>query len=201
MSLRPEISQALGGIADLDSLVPNAFCARFDLGRPGQYGMVCRDVRAGIEELEALGSGPFLHVTTSPPGWTERGMKKSVVTEMALGYADHQQIELLGPGKNTDLYSEKIPSHGGINLHHVGFFAFGIERLRDELPDAGYPVVVDLGMRIGPLYSVAVSYFDTREELGFYLEILDFRLLGRPSPLTEGLVSGIGRVQKRFRTG
>jgi hypothetical protein len=199
MASHSEIARALGGVADLDTLVPEAFLARFRLARPGQYGMVREDVRAGIRELEALGAGPFLHVVTRPPGWVEHGKRKSVVTEMALGYAGGQQIELLGPGENTTLYSEKIPADGGTALHHVGIYEHGIDRLREELPRAGFPTVVDMGLVLGPFYSVQVSYFDTRDELGFYLEILDFRMFGRSAPLGEGLISSIARLQKPFR--
>ena len=78
-------------------------------------------------------------------------LKKSVETEMALGYAGGQQIELLGPGRNTTLYSEKIPTDGGITLHHVGIYHHGLERLRQDLPRAGFPTVVDLGLRLGLL--------------------------------------------------
>jgi hypothetical protein len=201
MSAKQDVLAAFGGIPDLESLVPAAFLRRFGLGEPTQYGIVCRDVRAGIDRLEAIGAGPFLHAEVRPPGWTERGERKSVLTQMALGYVDHQQVELLGAGENTDLYAEKIPGDGGFALHHVGIAQLGMGRAKPALADAGFPPVVELGMRIGPLYSVDVAYFDTRDELGFYLEILEFTAFGRHAPLTEKLVSRIARLQRRFRRG
>jgi hypothetical protein len=199
MSPKREVLNALGGIPDLDRLVPADFLRRFELGAPTQYGVVCQDVRLGIERLEVLGAGPFLYAETRPPGWTERGEKKSVLAQMALGYIDHQQIELLGPGENTNLYAEKIPSDGSFALHHVGIAQLGMSRIKPALTDAGFATVVEIGMRIGPIYSVDVAYFDTRDELGFYLEILEFTAFGKHRPLTEGLISRIGRMQRLFR--
>lgn len=199
MPAKREVLDALGGIPDLDDLVPADFLRRFDLARPSQYGIVCQDVRAGIDRLEALGAGPFLYAETHPPGWTEYGERKKVFAQMALGYVEHQQIELLGPGENTNLYKEKIPADGCFALHHVGIAQLGMSRVKPALTDAGYPPVVEIGLRIGPLYSVDVAYFDTRDELGFYLEILEFEMLGRHAPLTEKLISRIGRLQRPFR--
>ena len=199
MTAKQNVLDALGGVADLGSLIPPAFRKRFQLSEPTQYGIVCLDVAAGIRRLEALGAGPFLHARVRPPGWTERGERKSVLTDMALGYVDHQQIELLGPGENTNLYTEKIPADGSFALHHVGIAQLGMDRVKPALADAGFPPVVELGMRIGPLYSVAVTYFDARDELGFYLEILEFTMFGRHAPLTEGLVSRIARAQRVLR--
>ena len=198
-SPKQDVLAAFGGIPDLDELIPADFLRRFELSEPTQYGIVCQDVRAGIGRLEAIGAGPFLYAEMRPPGWTERGERKPVLAQMALGYVDHQQIELLGPGENTNLYTEKIPTDGSFALHHVGIAQLGMGRAKPSLTDAGYPPIVEIGMRIGPIYSVDVAYFDTRDELGFYLEILEFTAFGRHAPLTEKLVSRIGRLQRLFR--
>ena len=118
MAIKEDVLAALGGVRDLERLIPHDFRERFRLAEPMQYGMVCREVSDRIAQLEALGAGPFLHVTTGPPGWRERGVARKVRTEMALGYCAAQQIELLGPGENTDFYAEKIPADGGFALHH-----------------------------------------------------------------------------------
>lgn len=198
MSAKSMVLEALGGIADLEELIPRSFRERFGLADPCQYGIVCADVRAGIERLEDLGAGPFLYAETHPPGWKEAGERKKAWVQMALGYVEHQQIELLGPGRNTDFYAEKIPSDGSFALHHVAVAQLGLARLETALTDAGYPPVAEIGLRIGPIYSVDVAYFETRDELGFYLEVLEYKLLGRHSPLTENLISRVGHLQHRF---
>ena len=115
---RQQIIETIGG-RDFDALVPRDFLDHFGLVRPGQYGVVCADVGAAINALESLGATPFVHVRTNAPGWTEWGEKKKVGVEMAMGYSDGEQIEILGAGHNTQLYSETIPADGSIALHHV----------------------------------------------------------------------------------
>ena len=147
MSGKEQVLAALGGIPDLAGLIPADFLSRFGLDTPTQYGIVCQDVRAGIRRLEVLGAGPFLYTEARPPGWTEGGERKSVRTQMSLGYVEHEQIELLGPGENTTLYREKIPADGSFALHHVGIAQLGLDRVHAALTAAGYPPVVRIGMR------------------------------------------------------
>ncbi len=198
MASKGAVLEALG-VSDLAGLVPGGFLRRFRLAEPVQYGMVCRDVSARITELEALGAGPFLHVTTPAPGWRERGVARSVRLEMALGYCAGQQIELLGPGRNTDFYAEKIPPDGGFALHHVGIVQLGLEASRRAFAEAGIEVAIELGLSLGPFYSVDVAYYDTRGELGFYVELLEFRSLGRSTPPTEPLVATLARLMRPLR--
>ena len=199
MTVKGDVLAALGGIQDLASLIPEAFRARFHLAEPTQYGVVCRDFPDKIGRLEALGAGPFVHGTAPLPGWKERGIPRKASTEVALGYCAGQQIELLGPGTGTDLYAEKIPADGGFALHHVGIAQLGLEGSRRAFSDAGIEVAVELGLNLGPLFSMQVVYYDTRDELGFYVEQLEFRSFGRHVPLTEGLISSLGGLQRRLR--
>jgi hypothetical protein len=206
---RNEIIAALGG-RDFGELIPGDFLARFGLSKPSQYGMVCADVGAEITRLESLGTTDFFHAHMGAPGWTEYwenkgGEKKQVKVEMALGYtfADPaaregaEQIELLGPGENTSFYTDAIPEGGALTLHHVCCNQNNIEELKALLPEAGYPLYLQGGVNIG-LLSTYFAYFDTREELGFFLEIAQYRLLGKHRPPTESFISRLSRLQRRF---
>jgi hypothetical protein len=199
MTTKQEVLAELGDVPDLNELVPAAFRNRFDLAEPMQYGMVCRDFPAKIDRLEALGAGPFVHGTFGIPGWREAGVVRKVRNEVALGYCDGQQIELLGPANGTDFYVEKIPADGGFALHHVGIAQLGLTASRRAFASVGIEAVVELGMNFGPAFSMEVAYFDTRNELGFYLELLEFRSFGRHVPLGEGLISRVGGLQRRLR--
>ena len=193
---RPQIIEALGG-SDLDELVPGDFLAAHGLVAPGQYGMVCADVAAQISRLESMGTTAFIHATMDAPGWTEQGEKKKVKVEMAMGYTGREQIELLGPGVNTDFYRDAIPADGALTLHHVCCMQNDLQRLRRELPAAGYPLYLEGGINIG-LLSTHFAYFDTRDELGVWLEVAQYRLLGRHRPPTEPFISRLARLQRRF---
>ena len=194
---RTEILRKIGG-RDFDALVDPAFLRRFGLSRPGQYGVVCADVSASIDMLEGLGATPFIHATTAAPGWTERGEKKPVQVEMAMGYTDGEQIELLGPGENTDFYREAVPTDGSMALHHVCCMQDNLADLRRRLAAGGFPLVVEGGVNIG-LLSTHFAYFDTRDELGVWLEIAEYRLLGRHRPPSEAFITRLAKLQRRLR--
>ncbi len=193
---RADIVSALGGTA-LGELVPLDFLSRFSLSLPAQYGMVCADVGAQRECLEAMGATPFFHAQMDAPGWTEAGEKKKVRVDMAMGYTEQEQIELLGPGENTRFYTDAIPDDGALTLHHVCCNQNDLGRLKQELPRAGFPLYLEGGIHVG-LLSTHFAYFDTRDQLGFWLEIAQYRLLGRHRPPTEAFISRLARLQRRL---
>ncbi len=188
--------EALGG-SSLDQLLGEDFRQRFGLSRPGQFGMVCADVATHIERLEALGCTPFIHANMGAPGWTEQGERREVQVEMAMGYTGADQIELLGPGQGTRFYLDDIDPEGSLRLHHVCCFENNLAELKQRLPAAGFPLYLEGGINIG-LLSTYFAYFDTRETLGFWLEIAQYRLLGRHQPPTEAFISRLARLQRRF---
>ena len=55
------------------------------------------------------------------------------------------------------------------------------------------PAWVNLG-----LLSTRFAYFDTRDHLGFWLEIAQYRLFGRHRPPTEAFITRLAGLQRRF---
>ena len=197
MNSHEKVMQLLG-CDDLHELLDRKFLAEFGLELPGQYGMVCKDVKAQIANLEAAGSRPFLHAMMKMPNWKEYGQPKDAYADMALGYSNGQQIELLGEGRNIDIYKEKIPEDGSIALHHACVFQGNIVELERRLNDAGYVTAGSGYIGLSGLYSTTVRYIDTRETIGIYLEMVEYRLLGRHTPPGEKIITGIAKLQKRF---
>ena len=191
-----DIVDALGG-KTLGELIPQDFLARFGLDYPVQYGMVCADVRAQADRLEELGASPFVHVSTAASGWKELGLSKDVILEMALGQSDDQQIKLSGPGHNTRFFADAIPADGSMALHHVCCMPDDLDELRRRLPLAGYPLYVEGGSRRG-LLSGRYASFDTRDQFGFWLELVEYRFLGRKTSPAEGSTSSLARLQQRW---
>ena len=54
-----------------------------------------------------------------------------------------------------------------------------METIAPTLESHGYPEVVRGGVTIGNALSFDFRYFDSRHDYGLYLEIQDFRALGR----------------------
>lgn len=156
------------------------FRDRFGLLPAQQYGIACRDVQDECDKAESLGAGPFINSRTAAPNWTENGQRVAVKLDFALGYAGDSQLEFLGPGEGTTFYSEALTVADTI-LHHIGVYQNESEKLEQRLNKSGYKTVISGGVSLGSLFGVKFKYFDTRNDLGCYLEILDFYVLGKIS--------------------
>lgn len=166
-------------LPQVEERIPRDVFDGLGLKFPQQYAIACRDVAQCVRRAEALGAGPFLHVTIPAPNWVERGERiKGCKLELALGYAGDRQVELLGPGKGTQHYAREL-ADADIAFHHVGIFQRGMRELAQTIENAGYPEVVRGGVSFGKALSFDFRYFDSRPDYGIYLEIQDFTYLGR----------------------
>ena len=163
----------------VEEQVPRDVFYKLGLKFPQQYAIACRDVAACVRRAEALGAGPFLHVTIPAPNWVERGeLIKDCKLEVALGYAGDRQVEFLGPGHGTQHYARELVD-SDVVFHHVGIYQRGMDELAANITNSGYPEVVRGGVTLGKALSFDFRYFDSRADLGIYLEVQDFRLLDR----------------------
>jgi hypothetical protein len=163
----------------VEEQVPRDVFYKLGLKFPQQYAIACRDVAACVRRAEALGAGPFLHVTIPAPNWVERGeLIKDCKLEVALGYAGDRQVEFLGPGHGTQHYARELVD-SDVVFHHVGIYQRGMDELAANITNAGYPEVVRGGVTLGKALSFDFRYFDSRSDLGIYLEVQDFRVLDR----------------------
>jgi hypothetical protein len=167
------------GLPHVEEQVPRDVFYKLGLKFPQQYAIAARDVADCVRRAEAVGAGPFLHATIPAPNWFERGeLIKDCKLEVALGYAGDRQVEFLGPGQGTRHYSDALVDTD-VAFHHVGIYQRGMDELAANITDAGYPEVVRGGVILGKALSFDFRYFDSRADLGIYLEVQDFRLLDR----------------------
>jgi hypothetical protein len=167
------------GLPHVEEQVPRDVFYKLGLKFPQQYAIAARDVADCVRRAEAVGAGPFLHATIPAPNWFERGeLIKDCKLEVALGYAGDRQVEFLGPGQGTRHYSDALVDTD-VAFHHVGIYQRGMDELAANITDTGYPEVVRGGVILGKALSFDFRYFDSRADLGIYLEVQDFRLLDR----------------------
>lgn len=189
-------------VPHIEEQIPRDTFYQLGLKFPQQYGIACCDVADCVQRAEALGAGPFIHATLSPPNWIENGKPvPGCKLEVALGYAGDTQIELLGPGDGTEHYSRAL-IETDIALHHVGIYQQGMEQLAASITAAGYPEVVRGGISIGSGLSIDFRYFDSRHDHGIYLEILDFSVMGLElnlEPLIRGYAAAKSAVRRLAR--
>jgi hypothetical protein len=179
----------------VEEQVPRDVFYKLGLKFPQQYAIAARDVADCVRRAEALGAGPFLHGTISPPNWVERGkLIKDCKLEVALGYAGDRQVEFLGPGHGTRHYSDALVD-ADVAFHHVGIYQRGMDQLAANITNAGYPEVVRGGVILGKALSFDFRYFDSRADLGIYLEVQDFRLFNREISI-EPVVRSYSKLKK-----
>ncbi len=176
-----------------DSILSDEFRDRFGLLQAHQYGIACQNVKAECAASEALGAGPFLPAKLPAPNWVQDGMKLRPKLEIALGYAGEDQIEFLGPGRGTNFYSDAIQGKE-YALHHIGIYQNGSDEIERRLNSEGIRTSVTGGVRIGNLLGFEFKYFDARDEIGCYLELLDFRMLNGTPISVETPVKKLARL-------
>ena len=146
-------------------------------GRPGQLGIVVRDIEAAL----ALW-GAQAHVA---PGWhvgvydsrtwassSYRGQPADFAMKVALG-GTNPNIELIEPTRGANVYSEWLDSRGP-GLHHIGWYVDDVVASTQAMTDAGYELVQS-GLGSRPDGTGGFSYFDTIELFGFMLEAIQAR--------------------------
>ncbi len=185
-------------IPHIEDRLPRDFFYQLGLRFPQQYGIACRDVAACVRRAEAHGAGPFLHAQIAAPNWIERGKQiKGCKLEVALGYAGDVQVEFLGPGQGTEHYSRALVDTD-IAFHHVGIYQNAMPEIVPELERHGFGEVVRGGVQLGRALSIDFRYFDAREAHGLYIEVLDFRLLGRELDFST-LIRAYSRLMRGLR--
>ncbi len=164
-------------LPSFDSILSDDFRDRFGLLQAHQYGVACQNVQTECAAVQAFGSGPFLPANINAPNWVQDGeRRKGCKIDFALGYAGEHQVEFLGPGQGTTFYSDALQGQEHV-LHHVGIYQNGSREIEQQFHREGIRTAVTGGVCIGNLLGFEFKYFDTRNEIGCYLELLDFRML------------------------
>ena len=142
-----------------------------------QVGMVVRDLDASIRKFESLGIGPWQRFgfdASEVPGTLYRGKPADFKLKVAMTRLGSWELELLQPVEGDSIYDEFLEEHGEA-LHHLGAFF-------DNAEDywAAYNEFIKRGMEPimggpipGDVRDGRFDYFDTAEEYGTILELVD----------------------------
>lgn len=194
--MQPDSLLSFYNLPPFGEVLTDSFRHRFGLESASQYGIACTNVKSECERAKTLGAGNFITANIPAPNWIENGSKRKCKLEFALGYAGEQQIEFLGPGKGTGFYREELKGQDH-TLHHVGIYQNNSDDLERRLNSNGFPTVIDGGIKLSKVMGFRFKYFDTRDEIGCYLEILDFYLLGRPLSI-EKLIQSYSAFRPKY---
>jgi hypothetical protein len=159
-----------------------------------QTAYVTNDVRAAAERWSrTLGLPPMsIDHIDGITDFQYRGRPAESSHAQAIGYLGGMQVEFIQPLTGQNAYFEALEglAPGAIVAHHLGFDCVELDdylSVKSELVDAGFEIA-----QSGFFGDTQFVYFDLREALGTYLE-----LLWLDAPTRAGFES----VRARYRPG
>jgi methylmalonyl-CoA/ethylmalonyl-CoA epimerase len=160
-------SQKLAAVANLPSSLPGGL----QLKQLVQIGIVVADRDQTTKALTSLfGIGPFRLVDwpdRPESKYQYRGVDEKIRIRQAFVQLGAVEIELIQPLEGHSAYKDFLDETGG-GIHHVLFEVKDIEPVLQELAKSGIAVLQSgTGIRPGTRWAL----LDTREQVGFYVEL------------------------------
>jgi methylmalonyl-CoA/ethylmalonyl-CoA epimerase len=170
----------------------NSIFERITRGNLHQTAYVTNDVRAAAERWSRTLGLPEMSIDhiDGISGFEYRGAPAVSTHDQAIGYLGGMQIEFIEPLSGQNVYFEALEGAepGAIVAHHLGFDCVSLDdylSVKEELVDDGFAVV-----QSGFFGDTQFAYFDTRDAIGTYLELLW---------LDEPTRAGFDQIRARFR--
>jgi hypothetical protein len=149
--------------------------AELSFGQPTggliQLGYTVPDLAHAMKTFTAtMGAGPwFVLRNFAGVDPLYRGEASHAVSDIALGFAGHLQIELIQPkDDHPSVFREKILERGH-GFHHFGIAAADLDALKVEHLARGYDIAFTAAVPTGG----RVIYFDTHGEMPGMLELIE----------------------------
>jgi methylmalonyl-CoA/ethylmalonyl-CoA epimerase len=160
-------SQKLTAVANLPSSLPGGL----QLKQLVQIGIVVADRDQTTKALTSLfGIGPFRLVDwpdRPESKYQYRGVDEKIRIRQAFVQLGAVEVELIQPLEGHNAYKDFLDETGG-GIHHVLFEVKDIEPVLQELAKSGIAVLQSgTGIRPGTRWAL----LDTREQVGFYVEL------------------------------
>ncbi|MBS1862111.1 MAG: VOC family protein [Actinobacteria bacterium] len=151
---------------------------------PYQVGIAVPDLEAAVEGFRAVtGCGP-LEVWTYDRSElvresTFRGEDAPYAARIAIGLGS-TQVEYMEPlPGGVSIVHDHVERHG-YGLHHLGFKADDFEAASARMEEAGFPIIQTIS-GWGLDGDGAAVFFDTLDQLGFWVEIVSPAARRRPA--------------------
>lgn len=134
--------------------------------QPRQLGYVTNDIEAAaMAWVEGLGAGPFfVFEGMAFESWSYRGAPQEMTLDVAFGQVGDMMVELIKPnGAWPNVYGDAMPD--GCRPHHHGYLVADVDAAAQRLG-------ADLVTQANLSASTELRYFDCRERLGLFVELI-----------------------------
>jgi hypothetical protein len=140
---------------------------------PFQVCFLVADLEPAVRQFAPLTGMPFdFYETTDITHPTLR--RDGEPTQVKLRYALSRslpQVELIEPLPGPSIYADHIAEHG-YGFHHIAYLVQDMQSTRERFADAGFAPPIFEGDGLGVTGDGSFSYYDTRAQLGCYLELI-----------------------------
>jgi len=148
----------------------------FKLGEKkiNHVGVIVSDIDAAVRRAwHEFGVGPWRldAIGENVPMWY-CGKPTQVIQRMAFGNIGELFVEMIQPVSGDSCMMDFLKEAGG-GMHHIGFICENQEEMEETaiyLRKCGYQEI-HLAREVGPMGDGDAYFFDTRETLGFILEV------------------------------
>ncbi len=150
-----------------------------NLPRISQLGIVVKDLDQSIQEYKAIFNiHPWYRANSASHEARLAQRPIEINTEMAFAYSGRLQLELIQvKGGDRNIYSEHFRQRGE-GLHHLGFIVGDMDAKIKTMDRLGIKVAQSGQIKSTGGAITRYAYLDTRELCGYYIELLETRLLG-----------------------
>ena len=138
----------------------------------GQIGFVVRDCDRTVRQLRMImGIEPDETCETSElPGRKYFGEEDDFVAKCLEYRLDNIDLEFIQPLRGRNIWQEYLDEHGE-GIHHIQFFVDDFHEAVEYMAGFGIPLAME-GPSVIP--GAHWGYFDSVEQLGFYLEVFTY---------------------------
>lgn len=164
------------------------FYTRFGLDKIAHYGLVVNSKNASIDSITDVYNTKkcWYRPVFKQKEYYINGETKNYTVDLTFGFSGKDQIEIFEGNANEDnIFGNFLKQQEG--FHHLGFSVKNIDNTIASFNSQGYQTVVtgEFVTKLGVTSKLA--FFDTREDIGVYTEVVESKLLGFNVNLNQGL--------------
>lgn len=149
-------------------------------GKLYQIGVVVHNLEAGMEHYRTLlGLGPFRRLDTHYTG-RYRGTLQQIANRNAFARWGDLYLEMVEPGQGQSSASEWLAARGE-GIFHLGYATTNLDQRPADV-EVCFETIENLTEEGRP----AIVHLDTLSQLGYFVELADYRLAERLSRWIDG---------------
>lgn len=143
-----------------------------------QIGMIVEDLDSTLQNLEEIiGMGPF-RVAEYPPA-DEPNCERTYLEKdgdyrgkFCFFHYGNIEFEVIQPLEGQNIWTDFLKNNHGYGLHHLKFLVDDHQEIKQYFDSKGIKRIQS-GASVGINKGKSWAYYDTKEKLGFYIEVMN----------------------------